>query len=91
MAKTQSSKIDKTLVGWSKKMSSLGFNDIANKYNDTDFLTDFHLVRKLELPTYDGYLIPVIQFLNDFHHQNDVGLSQGIWCLPSQASTPGWN
>ena len=62
-------KVDKTLVGWGKKLMELGQGEFV-KLIETDIVEDFHLIKKLRLPTYDSYLIPVQEFLDRFSELN---------------------
>lgn len=58
-------KMDKTLVGWSKYLRDIGRFGLASAL-DTDIVRDFHLIHDLQLPTYDSYLIPAAYFLDEF-------------------------
>jgi hypothetical protein len=55
----------KSLVAWSQKMKSIGMHNFAKKFA-TDSIYDFYILKKLGLPTYDSYIIPVSEFLNNF-------------------------
>jgi hypothetical protein len=58
-------KMDKTLVGWSKYLRGSGQFSLANAL-DTDIIRDFYLIHELQLSTYDSYLVPAACFLDEF-------------------------
>ena len=58
-------KMDKTLVGWSKYLRGSGHFSLANAL-DTDIFRDFRLIQDLHLPKYDSYLISAAYFLDEF-------------------------